>query len=156
MHLPLRSLTLSVILLQPAWLCAQRSAFGANPDAHSAEAVESAVLSGPEVQPDKAQPHRFWDGKNCALFGSVAALGVADFLVTRANLSVGGRELNPMARFWGRDDAGLAANFSLETAAIIGTSYFFHRKGHHKMERFTSMVNIAGSAAAVSYGLLHR
>jgi len=152
----LRRLTLLLILIQPAWLCAQRSAFGANPEAPSAEPVKPGVVSQSEVQPETVKPHRFWDGKNRVLFGSVAALGVADFFVTRANLSMGGRELNPTARIWGRSNAGLAVNFSLETGAIIGASYLFHRKGHHKIERVTSLVNIAGSAAAVSYGLLHR
>jgi hypothetical protein len=152
----LRRLTLFVILFQPAWLCAQRSAFGANPEAPSAEAIKSGVVSAAEVQPDKVKPHLFWDGKNRALFGSVAVLGVADFFVTRTNLSAGGRELNPMARIWGRSNAGLAINISLQTGAILGASYLFHRKGHHKMERFTSLVNIAGSASAVSYGLVHR
>jgi len=50
----------------------------------------------------------------------------------------------------------LAANFAGETAGVVGLSYFFHRTGHHRLERAVSMVNIGGSGAAVSFGLLHR
>jgi hypothetical protein len=47
-------------------------------------------------------------------------------------------------------------NFAGETAAVISLSYFFHKTGHHKMERAVSMVNIASSATAAGYGLAHR
>jgi len=39
---------------------------------------------------------------------------------------------------------------------VVGLSYFFHKTGHHKLERMVSMLNIGGSAAAVSYGMAHR
>jgi hypothetical protein len=39
---------------------------------------------------------------------------------------------------------------------VIGLSYFFHKTGHHKLERLVSVVNIGSSAGAVSYGLAHR
>jgi hypothetical protein len=50
----------------------------------------------------------------------------------------------------------LAINFAVETAGVVGISYFFHKTGHHKFERLTSYVNIGASAGAVSYGLLNR
>ena len=100
--------------------------------------------------------HKFWDGENRALFAVSAAFSGADFAVTRANLQSGGRELNPLVRVFGRSTPGLAANFALETAGVIGASYFFHKTGHHKLERIVSLVNIGGSAGAVSYGLAHR
>ena len=43
-----------------------------------------------------------------------------------------------------------------ETAGIIGISYYLHRTGHHKLERLTPMLNIAGSSFAVVYDLNHR
>ena len=100
--------------------------------------------------------HRFWDRKNTALFATSAAFTTADFFVTRANLQSGGQELNPVTRMFGRSSAGLAANFAGETIGVIGISYFFHKTGHHKLERAVSMVNIGSSAAAVSFGLAHR
>jgi len=100
--------------------------------------------------------HLFWDKQNVALFTASAALSATDFAVTRANLQGGGRELNPVVRLFGRSTAGLAANFVGETVGGIGLSYFFHKTGHHKLERMVSLVNIGASAGAVSYGLAHR
>jgi hypothetical protein len=103
-----------------------------------------------------AEQHRFWDKQNCILLATAAALNGADFAVTRSNLQSGGQELNPVVRMFGRSDAGLAANFVGETAGVIGLSYFFHKTGHHKLERAVSLVNIGSSAGAVSFGVLHR
>jgi hypothetical protein len=113
-------------------------------------AVSNAVL------PEAPSQHRFWDGENRLLFSTVAAFSAADFAVTRANLASGGRELNPVTRLFSGSTAGLAANFAGETAGVIGLSYFFHRTGHHKLERITPMANIAASAFAVAYDLAHR
>ncbi|MGC1448816.1 MAG: hypothetical protein WA830_02150 [Candidatus Sulfotelmatobacter sp.] len=100
--------------------------------------------------------HQFWDKQNRVLFMAAAAMNGADFVVTRANLQSGGQELNPVVRGFGRSTAGLAVNFVGETAGVIGLSYFFHKTGHHKLERAVSFINIGGSAGAVGYGLAHR
>jgi hypothetical protein len=100
--------------------------------------------------------HRFWDKQNCALLIAAAALNGADFAVTRANLQSGGQELNPVVRIFGRSSQGLAMNFIGETVGVVSLSYFFHKTGHHKLERAVSIVNIGSSAGAVSYGLMHR
>jgi hypothetical protein len=47
-------------------------------------------------------------------------------------------------------------NFAGETMGMMGLSYFFHKTGHHKMERAVSMMNIGGSAAAVTFGMANR
>ena len=99
---------------------------------------------------------RFWDKQNCALFVAAAILNGADFAVTRANLQSGGQELNPVVRIFGRSTPGLAVNFVGETVGVISLSYFFHKTGHHNLERIVSMANIGSSAGAVSYGLTHR
>jgi len=101
-------------------------------------------------------PHRFWDKQNAILFGVVAATSAADFVVTRQNLQSGGKELNPVTRVLSGSTAGLAANFAGETAGVIGLSYFFHKTGHHKLERITSMLNATVSSVAISYDLTHR
>ena len=100
--------------------------------------------------------HKFWDRENRLLFVAAAASNAADFAVTRANLQSGGRELNPVVRAFGRSTPALALNFAGETAGVITLSYFFHRTGHHKLERAVSVVNIGASAGALSYGLMHR
>ena len=127
---------------------------GPAPDAPTpfVEAPTSAVIP-PLIA---GAEHRFWDKRNRALFLAAAALNGADFAVTRANLQSGGQELNPLVRMFGRSTAGLAVNFIGETAGVVSLSYFFHKTGHHKLERAVSLVNIGGSAGAVSYGLTHR
>jgi hypothetical protein len=100
--------------------------------------------------------HKFWDNQNRVLLAAAAAMNGADFAVTRANLQSGGQELNPIVRVFGRSSAGLAVNFAGETVGVIGLSYFFHKTGHHKLERAVSAIDIGSSAGAVTYGLMHR
>jgi hypothetical protein len=142
-----------------AWgaLCPALFAQQLVPDAPqpSYDAASPMVMPTPQVPPATIK-HRFWDKENIALFAGTAALSAADFTVTRQNLQSGGRELNPIVRIYGRSTPGLALNFAGETAGGIGLSYFFHRTGHHRLERLVSGVNIIGSAGAVTYGLTHR
>jgi hypothetical protein len=127
---------------------------GRLPDAPAplVEAASPVVLTPPNMSPE----HKFWDTQNRLLFVAAAALNGADFAVTRANLQSGGQEFNPLVRVFGRSTAGLAMNFAGETVGVIALSYFFHKTGHHKLERAVSLVNIGGSAGAVAYGLAHR
>jgi hypothetical protein len=118
-------------------------------------AVEHATPLVSVRQPASTE-HKFWDGENRLLFVTAAALHGADFAITRSNLQGGGRELNPVVRIFGHSTAGLAFNFAGETAGVVSVSYFFHKTGHHKLERFVSYVDIGASAGAVSYGLAHR
>jgi hypothetical protein len=104
----------------------------------------------------EAPSHRFWDRENCVLFATSAAFSAADFVVTKDNLRGGGQELNPVTRVFTGSTAGLAVNFAGETAGVVGLSYFFHKIGHHKLERAVSMLNIGASGAAVTYDLAHR
>ena len=104
----------------------------------------------------KERTHKFWDSENRILFAVAGGFAAADFCVTRANLASGGRELNPVTRVLSGSTPGLAANFALETGALIGINYLFHKTGHHKLERISSFVNIGSSASAVAYGLSHR
>lgn len=100
--------------------------------------------------------HRFWDRENRGLFATSAAFSAADFVVTRDNLRAGGQEMNPVVNIFGHSSAGLALNFAGENVGMVGLSYFFHKTGHHKMERAVSIFNIGGSATAVGFGLAHR
>jgi hypothetical protein len=127
------------------------------PDAPSA--ASAAVSPAPVIiiqSPRLEVSHKFWDKQNTLLLTAVTVLNAADFAVTRANLQSGGKEMNPIVRMFGNSTTGLAVNFAGETAGVMGLSYFFHRTGHHKLERAVSYVNIGSSAGAVSYGLTHR
>jgi hypothetical protein len=115
--------------------------------------IEPVQTENPREAP---RDHRFWDRQNSLLFATSAAFSAADFVVTRDNLRSGGQELNPAVGVFGHSSAGLAMNFVGETAGVIGLSYFFHKTGHHKLERAVSMLNTGASAAAVTFGLTHR
>jgi hypothetical protein len=144
---PALSQEVSVALLQPTVI----------PSAAMASSLP--VMPVRPVQPvtlPEAPSHRFWDRENSFLFATSAAFNAADFVVTRDNLSHGGRELNPITRVFAGSTAGLAVNFAGETAGVVALSYFFHQTGHHKLERFVSMVNISSSAAAVTFDLARR
>jgi hypothetical protein len=120
--------------------------------------LEAGFLD-PAVQsksPPATPNHRFWDRENRLLFASVAAANTLDFAVTYSNLQNGGRELNPVTRLFTGSTATLALNFVGETAGVMGVSYFFHRTGHHRLERVTPIVDACISGAAVTYGLTHR
>jgi hypothetical protein len=120
-------------------------------------AIKPVIMTPVAIAPASAPTeHKFWDTQNRVLLFAAAALNGADFAVTRANLQSGGQELNPMVRVFGRSTAGLAVNFAGETAGVVSLSYFFHKIGHHKLERAVSLVNIGSSAGAVAYGLAHR
>jgi hypothetical protein len=120
------------------------------------EAVQPVVMPAPQAPHTTGTKHKFWDKENIALFAAAGALCAADFTVTRQNLQGGGRELNPIVRIYGRSSGGLALNFAGEAAGGIGLSYFFHRTGHHRLERVVSLFNISTSAGAVTYGMTHR
>jgi hypothetical protein len=119
-------------------------------------AVAQPAPATPAQLPEAPGAHKFWDRKNRLLFATTVALNAADFTVTRANLSSGGRELNPFVRPFTANSGTLALNFIGETAATAGISYLLHRTGHHRLERLTPSINIATSAFAVGYGVSHR
>src|SRR5579864_6117196 len=119
--------------------------------------IEAAAFVRP-VEPvtlPEAPSHRFWDRENSVLFAANAALSTADFIVTRNNLRNGGQELNPVTRVFSGNTAGLAVNFAGETAGVVALSYFFHKTGHHKLERAVSVINLGSSATAVAFDVAH-
>lgn len=117
----------------------------------------SAVTPAQTVSmPQPPELAKFWDRENCFLFAATAAFNTADFIATRNNLRTGGQELNPITRPFTSSTPLLAMNFAGQTAGTIGLSYFFHKTRHHKLERFTSVVSISASGAAVTFDLAHR
>ena len=146
---------IAVTLLSVFGICPTSVAQGPLPDEPMPVPViehASAFISPPQPMTTE---HKFWDRENKVLFFAAAALNGADFAITRSNLQGGGRELNPVVRMFGRSTAGLAVNFAGETVGVISVSFFFHKTGHHKLERWVSIVNIGPSAVAVGYGLAH-
>jgi hypothetical protein len=98
--------------------------------------------------------HRFWDRTNLWCFAGVGASRGLDYSST-LNMRRRGRQeifltneiVDNHPLFAGIEAAG--------TAASIGFSYLFHRTGHHRLERLTSIIHIglASSGAIRNYSL---
>jgi hypothetical protein len=105
-------------------------------------------------QPRSSLPHPFWDRTNALLFTGVGVFRGLDYASTR-NMQARGREeillpddvVNNSAAFAGVEAGG--------TAASVGLSYWMHRTGHHKLERWVSIahIGVTGFGAARNYAL---
>ena len=100
------------------------------------------------------QEHRFWDKKNAWLFAGVGASRALDYSSTLNMRRRGNREIlvtNDLVD----NHAAFAVVEAAGTGVSIGASYLFHRYGHHKLERWISIVHfgLATSGAARNYSL---
>lgn len=93
-------LVLAIVLASSESLLGQGPTFASFKTASLEPAPAAPVSVSFVTKPETASPHRFWDGKNRALFAMVAASSAADFCVTRANLASGGRTQPGDARLW--------------------------------------------------------
>ena len=98
--------------------------------------------------------HRFWDKENDVLFTGVAASRTLDYFST-LNMRRRGRQEIFLTNDAVDNHAGFAAIEAAATAVSIGASYLFHRYGHHKLERWTSIIHIglATTGAVRNYSL---
>jgi hypothetical protein len=98
--------------------------------------------------------HRFWDKENGLLFAGVGAMRTMDYFST-LNMRRRGRQEIFLTNDAVDNHAGFAFIEAGATSLSIGASYLFHRYGHHKLERWTSIVHIglAGTGAARNYSL---
>jgi hypothetical protein len=87
------------------------------------------------------QEHRFWDKKNAWLFAGVGASRALDYSST-LNLRRRGDNEILLTNDLVDNHAAFAVVEAAGTAVSIGASYLFHRSGHHKLERWTSIVHI--------------
>ena len=88
----------------------------------------------------ETREHRFWDKKNGWLFASVGAARTFDYFST-LNLRRRGDQEVLLTNDIVDNHAAFAAIEAAGTGASIGASYLFHRYGHHKLERWTSIVH---------------
>jgi len=107
-----------------------------------------------ESLPEIPSKHRFWGRENVLLFSGVAVLRGLDYASTR-NMQARGREEILLPDDVVNNSAGFAALQAAGTATSIGLSYWMHRTGHHKLERWISIVhiNVAGFGVARNYAL---
>lgn len=114
-------------------------------------------LASAEDLPALPTTHNFWDVTNKTLFVSHAALEAADFGITHRNLSVGGKELDPMAKALCESGTpGQLVFFGGRMAGVVAISYILHKTGHHKLERAFPVYASGDSAYGVAYSFAHR
>jgi len=120
----------------------------AQEDAAAAKLGRSTQQSSVSSQAVKGS-HPFWAKDNILLFAGVGAGRALDYISTRHFRKRGVNEwllTNNIV-----DNKPLFAGFEVAgVAASIGVSYLFHRSGHHKLERWVSIVHIGagiGSSA---------
>jgi hypothetical protein len=108
-----------------------------------AGAADGASPSNAGNRNERADPkeHRFWDKENDWLFAGVGASRTLDYFST-LNMRRRGRQEILLTNDVVDNHAGFAAIEASTTGVSIGASYLFHRYGHHKLERWTSIVHI--------------
>jgi hypothetical protein len=122
------------------------------------------VLSAPAQSPPRpavglpdapVTAHRFWDRKNVLLFSGVAVFRALDYASTR-NMQARGREEILLPDDVVNNSAGFAALEAAGTATSVALAYGMHRSGHHKLERWVSIIHIgaAGFGDARNYLLV--
>jgi hypothetical protein len=102
----------------------------------------------------RLQDHRFWDKENDWLFAGVGASRTFDYFST-LNLRRRGDQEVFLTNAIVDNHAEFAAIEAAGTGASIVASYLFHHYGHHKLERWTSIVHfgLATSGAVRNYCL---
>jgi hypothetical protein len=85
--------------------------------------------------------HRFWDKENDWLFAGVGASRTLDYFST-LNMRRRGRQEILLTNDVVDNHAAFTTIEASATGASIGAAYLFHRYGHHKLERWTSVVHI--------------
>jgi hypothetical protein len=89
----------------------------------------------------RAPEHRFWNKENTWLFAGIGAARTLDYFST-LNMRRRGRQEILLSNDVVDNHAAFGAIEAAGTGVSIGTSYLFHRYGHHKLERWTSFVHI--------------
>jgi hypothetical protein len=123
-----------------------------------AKAQEDATAANPGISTQQSsvssqavkRSHPFWDKDNILLFAGVGAGRALDYVSTRHFRDRGVNEwlltnsiVDNKPLFAGIEVAGVAAS--------IGVSYLFHRSGHHKLERWVSIVHIGAGVGGSAW-----
>jgi hypothetical protein len=142
-------------LLAGCFLMASSSAAQqAKPQGEASQATTKASVPAPPPQTQTPPPHVFWDRTNILLFSGVGVFRGLDYASTR-NFQARGREEVLIPDDVVNNSAGFASLEAAGTAASVGLSYWMHRVGHHKIERWISIVHIGvtGFGVARNYSL---
>jgi hypothetical protein len=97
--------------------------------------------SGNQEKAAALKAHRFWDRENNWLFAGVAASRSLDYSST-LNMRRRGRQEIFLTNDAVDNHAAFAAIEASATGVSIAAAYLFHRYGHHKLERWTSILHL--------------
>jgi hypothetical protein len=112
--------------------------------------VSTRSYTGPSTDPpitatrkqaERKEQHRFWDQENDWLFAGVGASRTLDYFST-LNMRRRGRQEILLTNSVVDNHAAFAGIEAAAAGTSIGAAYLFHRYGHHKLERWTSIVHI--------------
>lgn len=135
-------LGLILVIVVAAGVCVCRTFGQGSPaPATGASAVVGSSISEKERNALPEGPHRFWDKENDWLFAGVGASRTLDYFST-LNMRSRGRQEILLTNDIVDNHAAFAMIEASATGVSIGASYLFHRYGHHKLERWTSIAHI--------------
>ncbi len=137
-----------------ATLCAGKICAQELPEAAGTPSANASAPVAKNEAKGLAQEHRFWDKKNAWLFAGVGAARTFDYFST-LNLRRRGDQEILLTNEIVDNHAAFAAIEAAGTAVSIGASYLFHHYGHHKLERWTSIVHfgLATTGGVRNYSL---
>lgn len=137
---------LVVVGRNAAW--AQHALSNADKD-HSQDPSKAQVAPAPP-----RTIHRFWDRTNGLWFAGVGVSRGLDYAST-LNIRRRGINENFLTNSIVDNHPLFAGIEAAATGASIGVSYLFHRTGHHRLERWTSIVHfgVATAGAVRNYAL---
>ena len=116
---------------------AARAQDQSNPPSTPEPAKKTAIPAPPKT-------HRFWDKENDWLFAGVGASRTLDYFSTLNFRRRGDHEVL-LSNDLVDNHAAFAAVEAGATGLSIGVSYLFHRYGHHKLERWVSIIHIGAA-----------
>lgn len=124
------------------------------PNRSSAQEKPASPDPKPVATRPHAAEHRFWNSTNGWLFAGTGTARTLDYFST-LNMRKRGRQEILLNNDVVDNHAAFAAVEAAGTGVSIGAAYLFHRTGHHKLERWTSIVHIslATTGAVRNYSL---
>ena len=105
---------------------------------------------GQMLPPDTAS-HKFFNTHNVVSMSVLTALVAVDGVTTQHLIQdYKFREMNPIARpLVTRGSAGQVAACTMGLGVAVSAAYLFHKRGQHRLEKWTLRLFIAGESAAV-------
>jgi hypothetical protein len=142
---------IGIVFLSFSLASAQESSLPASPSLSSklpdapVEATPAPQATANSHVTKPITPHAFWDRENILLFSGVAVMRGLDYASTR-NFQARGRKEILLAPEVVNNSAGFASLEAAATVTSVGISYWLHRAGHHKLERWVSITHMSVTA----------